>query len=80
MAGRCGLGAVAGSKRVKALVARGTHPVPLADKDAFKELKREALRLFKDSGFLNVIQGGGGRKGPLSPILRRQHHGVKFIR
>jgi len=60
VAGRCGLGAVAGSKRVKAFVARGTQPVPLADKDAFRELKREALRLFKDSGFLNVIQGGKG--------------------
>jgi len=60
VAGRCGLGAVAGSKRVKALVARGTQPVPLADKDAFRELKREALHLFKDSGFLNVIQGGRG--------------------
>jgi aldehyde:ferredoxin oxidoreductase len=60
VAGRCGLGAVAGSKRVKALVARGTHPVPLADKVAFQELRREALRLFEDSGFLNVIHGGRG--------------------
>jgi aldehyde:ferredoxin oxidoreductase len=60
VAGRCGLGAVAGSKRVKAFVARGTQPVPLADRDAFRELKREALRSFEDSGFLNVIQGGKG--------------------
>ena len=60
VAGRCGLGAVAGSKRVKALVARGTHPVPLADKVAFQELRREALRLFEGSGFLNVIRGGRG--------------------
>ena len=57
---RCGLGAVAGSKRIKALVARGTQPVPLADKDTFRELKHEALRLFKASKFLNVIRGGKG--------------------
>jgi len=60
VAARCGLGAVAGSKHVKALVVRGTQPVPLADQDAFRELKREALRLFKSSGFLNTIQGGKG--------------------
>jgi aldehyde:ferredoxin oxidoreductase len=60
VAARCGLGAVAGSKRVKALVTRGTQPVPLADKDAFRELKREALRLFEASDFLNVIRDGKG--------------------
>jgi len=37
VASRCGLGAVAGSKRVKALVVRGTQPVPVPDEDAFKE-------------------------------------------
>jgi aldehyde:ferredoxin oxidoreductase len=63
VAARCGLGAVAGSKRVKALVARGTQPVPLADKDTFQELKREALQLFKANEFLNTIQGGRGTAG-----------------
>lgn len=65
VAARCGLGAVAGSKRVKALVTRGTQPVPLADEDAFRELKREALRLFKNSDFLNTIQGGKGTAGAM---------------
>jgi aldehyde:ferredoxin oxidoreductase len=65
VAARCGLGAVAGSKRLKALVTRGTQPVPLADKDAFRELKREALRLFKANGFLNAIQGGKGTAGAM---------------
>jgi aldehyde:ferredoxin oxidoreductase len=60
VAGRCGMGTVAGSKRVKAIVVRGTQPVPLADKDAFKELRHEALRLFKEGGFLDVIRNGKG--------------------
>jgi aldehyde:ferredoxin oxidoreductase len=60
VASRCGLGAVAGSKKVKAIVVRGTRPVPIADKDAFKELKREALGLFQASDFLNTIRRGGG--------------------
>ena len=60
VASRCGLGAVAGSKRVKALVVRGTQPVPVADEDAFKELKRESLTLFQASDFLNTIRRGAG--------------------
>ena len=60
VAARCGLGAVAGSKRVKALVAKGTQPVPLADEDTFREMKREALRLFGEHGFTNLIRGGKG--------------------
>jgi aldehyde:ferredoxin oxidoreductase len=60
VAARCGLGAVAGSKGVKAVVARGTQPVPLADEETFKHLKRESLSLFKTSGFLNTIRRGGG--------------------
>ncbi len=60
VASRCGLGAVAGSKKVKAIVVHGTQPVPIADEDAFKELKREALGLFRASDFLNTIRRGGG--------------------
>ena len=60
VAARCGLGAVAGSKRLKALVARGTQPVPLADEDRFKQLKRESIGLFQANGFLNTIRQGGG--------------------
>ena len=63
VAARCGLGAVAGSKRVKAIIARGMQPVPLADKDTFKALKREALDLFQASDFLNTIRHGSGTAG-----------------
>ena len=60
VAGRCGLGAVAGSKRLKAVVAWGSQPVPLADEASFRELKREAQRLFLNDDFLNIIRGGKG--------------------
>jgi aldehyde:ferredoxin oxidoreductase len=60
VAARCGLGAVAGSKRIKALVVRGTNPVPVAEENAFKALKRESLALFQANDFLNVIRRGGG--------------------
>ncbi len=43
-AGRTGLGAVMGSKKLKAVVARGSRSVELADPE---KARREALRLFK---------------------------------
>lgn len=42
--GRSGLGAVMGSKRLKAVVARGDRPVPLADEKLAAELRRKYLR------------------------------------
>ena len=36
-AARCGLGAVMGSKRLKAIVVRGTRKISIYDKDRFKE-------------------------------------------
>ena len=40
-AGRCGLGAVMGSKNLKALAVRGTGDISLAKPDQFKELAEE---------------------------------------
>ncbi|MCJ7626671.1 MAG: hypothetical protein MUO76_24530, partial [Anaerolineaceae bacterium] len=60
VAGRCGLGAVAGSKRLKAIVAHGEIPVPIADPDTFNDLKKEAIGLFNAHGFIDVIRLGGG--------------------
>ena len=60
VAARCGLGAVSGSKRLKAVVARGKKPVPLADPAAFKALKKEAIALFNAHDFIQVIRRGGG--------------------
>ena len=40
-AGRSGLGAVMGSKKLKAVAATGKMEVPIADKDAMSELRKE---------------------------------------
>lgn len=47
--GRNGLGAVMGSKKLKAIVAKGTNPVSLYDKDKVKEIaKNIAQRVLKN--------------------------------
>lgn len=48
-AGRSGVGAVMGAKRLKAVAVRGTSPVPLHDEAAFKELVKTYNRKFLDS-------------------------------
>jgi aldehyde:ferredoxin oxidoreductase len=63
IAARCGLGAVAGSKGLKAIVAKGNIPVPLADPDTFKALKREAIQRFNANGFIQIIRRGQGTAG-----------------
>ena len=40
VAGRTGLGAVMGSKKLKAIAVRGTQPVAIADKDGLKKVAR----------------------------------------
>jgi len=44
-AGRSGLGALMGSKRLKAVVAHGTQTVPVADPERLHELTREAVKM-----------------------------------
>ena len=46
-AGRSGLGMVMGSKRLKAVVVRGSGVPPVADPDRVKALRREYLPMFK---------------------------------
>ena len=60
LAARCGLGAVAGSKRLKAIVASGTQELAIADPKTFNQLKREAIQLFNKHDFIQVIRHGGG--------------------
>src|SRR5512136_834032 len=42
--GRTGMGAVMGSKRLKAIVAKGTKPIPQADPSGMKKLGHDDLR------------------------------------
>ncbi len=48
-AGRCGMGAVMGSKKLKAVVARGGGKPPVADKEALKTARERVLELLKHS-------------------------------
>jgi len=58
-AGRSGMGAVMGSKRLKAVACRGTGSVPLANKDAFDEIARETLAWVKDDVSSQVFNQTG---------------------
>ena len=53
-AGRSGLGAVMGLKKLKAIVARGTKEVSVADKTALEQARREIFKFYKT---LFVIDG-----------------------
>ena len=54
-AGRGGVGAVMGSKNVKAVVARGSGRITVADRDRFLALKKEIAEKIRE----NAISGGG---------------------
>jgi aldehyde:ferredoxin oxidoreductase len=60
VAARCGLGAVAGSKRLKAIVSHGSKDLPIADPKEFNQLKQEAIQLFNGHDFIQLIKQGGG--------------------
>jgi aldehyde:ferredoxin oxidoreductase len=49
-AGRSGLGAVMGSKRLKAVVAKGNLPVPVADKETIDKLRMEQIKQWQAPG------------------------------
>ncbi|MGD8387246.1 MAG: aldehyde ferredoxin oxidoreductase family protein [Desulfobacteraceae bacterium] len=51
-AGRKGLGAVMGSKNLKAIAVRGTGTVPIADEEKFKAARADMLKSMKDSPIL----------------------------
>ena len=46
-AGRCGMGAVMGSKKLKAVVCRGKKKMEIADPEAFKQDRKEAAEKVK---------------------------------
>jgi len=48
-AGRSGVGAVMGSKNLKAVVVKGRQKVALYDEDRFKELSRGFIKKFRDA-------------------------------
>ncbi len=50
VAGRCGTGAVMGSKNLKAIIANGKKKTPIARPEAYKELQRNLSATLKSRG------------------------------
>lgn len=70
-AGRRGLGAVMGAKKLKAIVVRGTNKVRVYDPDKVKELNKQLLKIIKEKpGIKFISEGGTG--GDLSFLLRKK--------
>lgn len=66
VAGRTGMGAVFGSKNLRAVVVRGTEKVKFADAQGLKKLARLAAERLPDSGFPAILHNYG-TPGVLAP-------------
>lgn len=71
-AGRTGMGAIMGSKRVKAIVVRGFKDIPIADVDKFMDIAYESYRTISENEFLDIWQ----RQGTLQVIEWANERGV----
>ena len=56
MAGRTGLGAVMGSKNLKAIAVHGPHPIPVFDLTKYAPLRSESNRLLKHDNEAKVLR------------------------
>ncbi len=86
IAARSGVGAVMGSKRLKALVVRGNGKVPVAHPDKLQETQKTYLDLFKKSDFQKNLsaRGTGGGLSFLvsigdSAVKNWTHHGTEAM-
>lgn len=73
-AGRSGVGAVMGSKKLKAVVVRGEGEVPLYDRKAFRDLVEKLNKKFRDS-----LKGGHHPlrlHGTAVTVMATQNYGV----
>ena len=58
-AGRCGMGAVMGSKKLKAITIRGTGQVMVNNKDKLREATKTLQRIVKENPLANVMKTTG---------------------
>ncbi|TEU17611.1 MAG: aldehyde ferredoxin oxidoreductase [Anaerolineales bacterium] len=58
-AGRGGMGAVMGSKNLKAVAVRGHGRIPVADEERFKELARQVIEILKDDFMSDMLHETG---------------------
>ncbi|MDD5590576.1 MAG: aldehyde ferredoxin oxidoreductase family protein [Dehalococcoidales bacterium] len=70
--GRGGMGAVMGSKNLKALVIRGTLKPPIADEGKLREVYKEILARAKDAPFTK----DNAEHGQASAVVPREENGL----
>jgi aldehyde:ferredoxin oxidoreductase len=58
-AGRTGLGSVAGSKNLKAIVVKGTHKIPVAQPELYARLRRQASQALREDNIAQVTHDLG---------------------
>ncbi len=64
VAGRTGMGAVMGAKRLKAVAVRGAQPLPLAEREAFSVLRGSSNRALRDDNVTRSMRElGSGAAG-----------------
>ena len=69
-AGRSGLGAVMGAKRLKAIAVRGTKKVSIADSSRFNALRKDALKFAKVTEHVfSILLRNWGTNSWMSPIM-----------
>lgn len=71
-AGRTGMGAVMGSKKLKAIAFRGTQRVPLAEPETVRVLKTELAALAKEADFTKANRD----LGQAMAVLPREENGL----
>jgi len=70
-AGRSGLGAVMGSKKLKAVAVNGSLQVPLADKGKVNRLRKECLSNLKTNKLADRLRDYGSLAGTLGSLAIR---------
>ena len=73
-AGRSGVGAVMGSKNLKAVVVKGKGRIPLADEDAFKAFNKKILNIFMEG--VKQAPLGLTVNGTAGVVMSTQNFGV----
>ncbi|MCK7479711.1 MAG: hypothetical protein M0C28_22200 [Candidatus Moduliflexus flocculans] len=73
--GRTGLGAVMGSKNLKAIIVKGSKKLAKADEEKYKQYLKEAMQEVKDSALADGLhQMGSDANMDLGMIIRRRAH------
>ncbi|MDW8045122.1 MAG: aldehyde ferredoxin oxidoreductase family protein [Nitrososphaerota archaeon] len=58
-AARCGLGAVMGSKKLKAIAVRGDKPIPIHDEERVRKIQRDAVKKILEKPFAKLLSKYG---------------------